>query len=906
MRLTLPYITADRPEHARLFKDNLSHVGATLYEAIAKELIGTYEATYLIKRAVLHFAHRVRAQQDHAFHGEYLKRESHYQRSERLPLYSGLECPDLRSNQDIMWVVAFALNIRLQVFFDSPVQGQAPGTFVETGPTTGRIVTVAQRAGSGIMRYTYVALLPNKSGKTLVEYLLRAQQVSNEGSASAIRIERVTWIVAPMGHEPAVTCFNGLRTNFQLDAIEVQDTLARLDTFQIVVHDPTQIGAALVVMEDALRCHQPHQSWVRVGSNCAPSTLRPYISADLEMAKVPRSATNGKTPHQVQEMMDRGEIEALVSVLTISIGGRLVVHFNILEMMENPTHNTVPALRELFDGLVLNPQFLLLWWNLQNDIVALDNTIAHLYQGTLRQPFYSTPYGATQPILVMPQFHLHSEHFRESRPGCLMFPTQPTYCDLHLPYLSERGLACPCSTGNIDIGPLLSHACRQHGRNIELRPWYEARPHVKLEALIDTMLAHDPLAPLFKYLKNSVERSGRSPLDFYQSLGQQGMENDDNVLGYLSGDADVPGRIFELIFASNDAEFIAGRLLDWENLPNEAQVGAQFIPQLRPSGEYVEGISLDEKGPNLPKFHFDPVFPENSWVVNTFKSDVIFARNDFLEPWEHDTNVKLMRRRLGRLGGTIEVPQKAYYELPSYDENGELELRRQKFRIDMTDTSKFWLPTSCAKVVLGSYYRPIMRTNQTSTEYLIEHLQFLATTAKASPPPGFGAAPGTQLGLPKELNRIPGFDLYASHDILRAYRGVHHVKPWFFPPPQRQLMRMQVVLSEQPAYDLEVLTAAVKEHLSSLPVDERQAVLDEVREILRSQIRSEIILRNAEGPPSFVDLCDLLDPEGRTFRRRVERTVAWNRPALLFGPFERFDGGWLSAATLEFDALDGL
>lgn len=159
MSMTPPHFTVDRPEHAPLFKGNLSHVGATLYETIAKGLTGTYETTYFIERAVPHFAHRVRAQQDHAFHREYLNREFHYQRSEGLPLYSGFECPDLRSNQDIMWVVAFALNISLQVVFESPVHGQAPGTIVGTGPTTGRIVTVAQRAGSKIMRCTYVALL---------------------------------------------------------------------------------------------------------------------------------------------------------------------------------------------------------------------------------------------------------------------------------------------------------------------------------------------------------------------------------------------------------------------------------------------------------------------------------------------------------------------------------------------------------------------------------------------------------------------------------------------------------------------------------------------------------------------------------------------------------------------------
>ncbi|PPJ51002.1 hypothetical protein CBER1_07829 [Cercospora berteroae] len=905
MSLTPESFTVGQPERAPLFKDGLSHIGATLYEAIAKRLTGTYETTYLIKRAVLHFAHRVRAQQDHAFHKEYLNREFRYQRSEGLPLYSGLECPDLRSNQDIMWVVAFALNISLQVIFESPVHGQAPGTLVATGPTTGRIVTVAQRAGSGIMRYTYVALLPERSGKGLVKYLFGVQKLSNSATTSVVRIERVNWILAIEEHRPAMTCFNGFRAH-QQDTIQIQDTLARLDTFQIVVDDPAHIGATLFVMKNALLYHRAHQSWVRVGSDCAPGTLRPYVSADLEMGKVPRSATNGKPPHQIREMMDRGEIEALVSVLTISIGGRLVVHFNILEMMENPTHNTVPALRELFEGLILNPQCLLIWWNLQNDVVALDNTIAHLYQDTTRQPFYSTPYGATQPILVMPQFHLHSEHFLGSRPDCLMFPTQPTYCDLHLPNLSERGLACPCSTGNVDIGPLLSHACRQHGRNIELRAWYEARPHVKLEALIDTMLAHDPLAPLFKDLKNAVERSGRSALDFYQSLGQRGMEEDDNVLGYLSGDADVPGRIFELIFASNDAEFIAGRLLDWENLSNEDQVGAQFVPQRLPRGECVGDIMLDENGPKLPGFHFDPVFPENSWVVNTFKSDTIFARNDFLQPWEHDTNVKLMRRRLNRLGGTMQVPQKPYYEPPSDEEHNELELRRQKFRLDMTDTSKFWLPISCAKLVLGTYHRPIMRTNQTSTESLIEHLQFLATTAKASPPPGFGAPPGCRFGLPGELNRIPGFDLYASRDILLAYRGVHHVKPWVFPPLQQQLMRMGTRLSPQPMCDVRHFLTEFLTHLASLPIDERRDALNRMRKDWELRIQAELRLRDMEGLPSFVDLCDLLDPEGRTFRRRVERTVVWNRPVLLYTPVERLDGGWISAATLQLNAVNGV
>ncbi|KAM3414828.1 hypothetical protein BST61_g9973 [Cercospora zeina] len=851
MNHTPRYFTVDQPDDRSLSVNGTPRECSSLYVAIAKAHTGNYQAASSIKSAVLHFAHRAHAQKDHAFHKDYMQRESYYRMNEHLSLYSGLECPDFSPNHDLFWIIAFALNIRLRVFFDISDEGVG-GKFYEAGPPHGRLVVVLQRWRSGPRRSIFAALLPDKSGRELVEYLFDVQQLCNSTDASAIRIERVNWLVRYKAQGHAVTCVNRFRAGSPLHDFGVIGCLSRLDTFQMVVHDPKQISAALCVMQGALSRHPARQRRVRVRNDCAPGALLPYVSADLEMVKMPRLATVGKAAHEIQQMVDRLEIEPLVSVLTISVGGRLVIHFNILNMMERPTHDTVPALRELFEELIFNPQRLLIWWNLQNDVTAMDNTIAHLYQGTAREPFHSRPYGAKKQIWVTPQFHLRSHYFLGARPESLMFPTKPT--------------------------PMVALWRRSRG---------------------------DPLAPLLRDLKHAVERSGRPAHDFYQSLGQRGMEMDDNVVGYLSGDAQVPGRIFELIFASNDAEFIAGRLRAWELAPYQDPAKIpRSVPQNR-AVRYVQDIPLFEDDLALPEFHSGPRFADYSWVHNLFISDAIFVRSEFLEPWEHDRNVNIMRRRLDRGGGPVELLQKPYYELPSEEDVEKLESRRQVFLRDMTDTGKFWLPTSCARLFLEGIYRPIMRTNQTSAESLLEYLQLLDSTAQASPPPGFAAAPGSCFGLPSVLNITPGADLVAAREILDAYRGVHHIKPWFMPAHNSQLMRMKSTLPPD-RFDFKAFAATVEERLRSLPTHERQATLDGLRNSLMLRVQQEEQLNIVEGRPSFIDMYDLLDPEGRAFRSRVARTKPWNQPMLLFKPIEWTNGAWASLAKFELDALKWL
>ena len=55
--------------------------------------------------------------------------------------------------------------------------------------------------------------------------------------------------------------------------------------------------------------------------------------------------------------------------------------------------------------------------------------------------------------------------------------------------------------------------------------------------------------------------------------------------------------------------------------------------------------------------------------------------------------------------------------------------------------------------------------------------------------------------------------------------------------------------------------------------------------------------------PLWHDLADLIDPEGREYRKRAEETAEWNRPQLHQYYMNGKDGGWMSMATVTRDVV---
>ncbi|KAK4615741.1 hypothetical protein CLAFUW4_09870 [Fulvia fulva] len=166
---------------------------------------------------------------------------------------------------------------------------------------------------------------------------------------------------------------------------------------------------------------------------------------------------------------------------------------------------------------------------------------------------------------------------------------------------------------------------------------------------------------------------------------------------------------------------------------------------------------------------------------------------------------------------------------------------------------------------------------------------------QASPPPGLGAAAGSNDGLPKWLNKVPGRNLKGARAIFEAFLQKHesgiHLGP-IVPLPVRRLKRLESQLTPRQIADLP-LAAKKAQVIFRSEKEARKATIADLKEKVTQESMANLYL----GLPSVTDPNDICDFEDREYRRRIESAPAWNRPLLPYLPPTNSEGSWQSMNT---------
>ncbi|KAK4615737.1 hypothetical protein CLAFUW4_09866 [Fulvia fulva] len=216
----------------------------------------------------------------------------------------------------------------------------------------------------------------------------------------------------------------------------------------------------------------------------------------------------------------------------------------------------------------------------------------------------------------------------------------------------------------------------------------------------------------------------------------------------------------------------------------------------------------------------------------------------------------------------------------------------------MPDPNMLWYPESCATIIKQDRPGPVVRAGTTHAQALLEFVK-APHAAGASPPPGFAAAPGSSLGLPVDLGRLPGSTLQLGRNIFNAFDANTG--------DSGELLGPLESLPILPAYQTE---QRFNPHDLARQLIEARAdgnvwdIVEGVRTGLINDIAEEKRLNAKLGLPGPINFNDIWDPYGRQYRAAVEATPEWNRPELPDLPLLGKNGEWQSVSTLALKALE--
>ncbi|KAF2158872.1 hypothetical protein M409DRAFT_61293 [Zasmidium cellare ATCC 36951] len=901
-------------------------IGYSLYRALARLLIGDAKAWPLIRDAVLHFAFTVYSNRSHPLHARYKIYEHDVASDTGYDLFALLDCPDFRPDAAIFWIVAQTLDVRICIHkhLVGPTSSRFPPA--KFGAENRQRVHLLQETidifpddkWSFGHKTVFRSLLPDASGRDIVRYVLYQHFIFHFGLDNepfehrrnhTPALEQVSWTWTPNQATVAaedVRCYNGFRDENVLRDLRSITTSNRMDTFAMAVHDPRQVNFALETFNRILSKAPNQFNGVKVSGECRPGTLLPYCSIDVEFLRLPRGLVAGKSPNQVTRMVERGEVDEICSVLTLGVGKHVVIMFYLAQMLEHPNGETIPAIERVFQATIFNTKLLKLWWNPQTDFRVLEMTMAYMYQGTPGTAHNAAHNAARGDpgCFSRPRFYFQDLHLDSVRPSWMRFRQSDEECDLHEPGQSEKGMSCPCYLGNIDLAALLNHICRLQGLSMPKLKWTQIRAHFNYGSLLELMLRGHRLLPILLWMKSCHREAGVSLMSFFQGQGELGMEKNGLYMAYNAVDVLGLNLIVEQISGAEDKQLVARMLIDYSQGTVCSGPSDRLVPQRAspPERYYIQEL----KGPTpVPLFDDSPKdfirkpfdasqIPPNAPKIITDAS--LFA-TDTLHFWEHEERLQMSRKLLRN--GTIGkgVFQTSIYQLPSQAErDGQKRLKDELLR-QMTDPTRFWVPETCAVILEDEHSEPIVRAGISHAEALINFLKS-PKAAGLLPPRAFGQeyrhSQNRPRALPKSLGGvIPGghtpaarniFDAFPKHDDKQAV-GDDLGEPVELPKPPK------CISSDTISMKARAENMIMMKRTRGVPNAEY-----EVRAELAQQVVEEYRLNADEGLPSTTDFRDVWDPEGLEYRKMVEASPEWNKPAMEV-PQTRPNEGWMSVAT---------
>src|SRR6266536_3406733 len=234
-------------------------------------------------------------------------------------------------------------------------------------------------------------------------------------------------------------------------------------------------------------------------------------------------------------------------------------------MLGNAEEGTVQAIVVLLERVIFNPNLVKIWFRYSSDVVVLDATIAHLFQGAHRPPYTAVAQCFSEVDgEVIPSFKIKSPFFNQERPPHLdsMSHNDATPCAFHESCRNPKGLPRPCASGNIDILTLFYQLRNSVGYQNPtprgLFQWFDKNiSNLSYAQLLQICIGAPYLHDLLVYFKDAQSAScteGLSDSDskaiFFETL-RPGMEVNDRAMGYNIGDVVGLGLIMKMLTQSD-------------------------------------------------------------------------------------------------------------------------------------------------------------------------------------------------------------------------------------------------------------------------------------------------------------------------------------------------------------------
>ncbi|KAF2088758.1 hypothetical protein K490DRAFT_55387 [Saccharata proteae CBS 121410] len=728
------------------------------------------------------------------------------------PLFTKLSAPDQFPGKDVYRAAADAFGYKLVEYLQSVKKAIADGNTTPDGEE--------RLWGDMVIRDVAYWVKPGESPlqchnpyRELKEATGNAENTGNSGDTGDTG--NTGDIENPGNPETPGNPENAITTGRKPGDPDLPDSLDGLGSQSITlstvfVKKPSEIGPAIRLIKEAVE-KAPHQSLPvlhKFGSS-SRRHLKPMVSVDAEFIKIPDNAT--------KEMLDHGEAEEIVSLFTVAVENHLLVVFYVYAMLKDVDVNegTVPALSQLF-GMVFDYSLLKVWWNYQGDIQVIDNTIAHMFQGTKREAFEHTIYYSGDKAVFryfMQQHQMHGLNYGDFLKGTLFYDRKYK--------IFEWAKNAKSRAENTDqffqtMGPGTEEDDSALAYNLG---------DVCGQALVMQRLAstRDPWLA-FGILSFMHDTTGAKPK--WRPIG--------------NGSASTVDPMMRTLF---------------EDDPRPA---SQYLPDPLDVDGFLRNYEFDGNAEELTFF-------EHEQLVRCQKAALIA---------EDSAHSRENRGYQVESSASSKTP--FFFKTPPQKDEERREFAKIAVERKRYDPRKLYWPDICLKGGPNFEGRVpkkfVIRAGTSHVEALIEFLQS-PEGKNMAPPPGFGAPIGHHLGLPPEYHCVPGSELPHGLAIYKAFKlgPTDSVSDdsWFYDRDDLEHLWVKARVDRNGVSDV-----VIEEQLIKLCGEQdgqyrTLKALYRVKSNLQEEVDSEKAAERTKFPagfPAISDRDDIYDPEGTKYR----------------------------------------